>query len=181
MYLSVVTKRIAAMSPMVKFSIMLPRPFVLPPVVCEASTSAAPSKVLSLGGLVTSLIVPPIDPAPYRSLRSTQYLAAVEIEEVGVDDRAAVQRHCGRRQGRLIELEAYRRHGAAGGGQAAHLVLGLARTRRAQGDTGNGADQVLDRCDVLVGKIARAQGRHRDRRCLDGRLALFCGDDDLFQ
>ncbi len=119
--------------------------------------------------------------AVQRSLRSTQYLGAVEIEEVGVDDRAAVQRHCGRRQGRLIEIEAYRRHGAAGGGQAAHLVLGLARTRRAQGDTGDGADEVLDRCDVLVGKIARAQGRHRDRRCLDGRLALFCGDDDLFQ
>ena len=98
MYLPVVTTRSAAMSPIGRFSIKLPRPLVLPPVVCEASTAAAPSKVWSLGGLVTNLMVPPMDPAPYRvPCGSAQYLGAIEIEKVGIDDRAAVERHRGRR------------------------------------------------------------------------------------
>jgi len=70
--------------------------------------------------------------AVQSALRPAQDLRAIEIVEVGVDDRAAVERHRGCRQGRLIEIEAHRGHGAAGGGQAAHFVLRLARPRRAQ-------------------------------------------------
>ncbi len=115
------------------------------------------------------------------ALRPAQYLGAIEIVEVGVDDRAAVERHCGRRQGCFIEVEAHRRHGAAGGGQAAHFVLGLARSRRAQRDPGMAPTRSWIDVMFCSMRSPALKARHRDRRRLHGRFALFGGDDDLFQ
>src|SRR6516162_3356617 len=106
MYLAVPTARSATMSPIGMLSMKLPPPFQLPPeAVFEPCTSTEPSNFCSFGGFVTSLIVPPIEC------------------------------HGGRRQRHLIDIEAHRRRRAAGGGQSAHLVLGLPGTGRASRQT----------------------------------------------
>ena len=73
------------------------------------------------------------------------------------------------------------RRGTAARGEAAHFVLGLTGTRRAQRYARHLADQILHRHDVLLGQIGGTQGRNADRRCLDRRFALLGGDDDLLE
>ncbi len=141
----------------------------------------------ALVGVELRLIGHQLDGAAHGSravqgaLGAAQDLGVIEIVEVGVDDRAAVERHGGCRQGGFVDVEADGRHGTAGGTQAAHFILGLARAGRAQRDSGDGADQILYRPDVLLGQVARAQRAHADRRGLHGGVALLGGDDDLLQ
>src|SRR5580698_2762047 len=67
MYLSVPTMRSATTSPIGMLIMPLPPPLVLPPEsVWEAFMSVAASNAPSFGLLVTSLMVPPMEPAPYR-------------------------------------------------------------------------------------------------------------------
>src|ERR1700678_4691235 len=64
-YLSVSTTRMAATSSIKgRFSIRLPPRLNPPPVVPDPIPSTEPSNTLSLGSLVTTLTVPPMDPDP---------------------------------------------------------------------------------------------------------------------
>ena len=115
------------------------------------------------------------------ALRTTQSFHVVEIEQVGIDDGASVQRNRRGRERRFVDVKADGRRGAAARGQAPHFVFGLTRARRAQRNAGHLADQILDVLDVFLSEIGGAQGRDADGRCLDSRFALLGGDDDLFQ
>src|SRR5208283_5461178 len=82
---------------------------------------------------------------------------------------------------RLVEVKPDGRRGTAARREASRLVLRLTRTRGAQRNTGHLADHVLDGRDVLLSEIGSTERRYGDGRRLHRRLALLCGDHDLFE
>ena len=175
MYLSVPTTRSAAMSPSGRLTIPLAPPFTLPPEpVYDVFRSVAASNWPSFG-----LIGDELDGAAHGSgaiqgaLRAAQHFDVVEIEQVRIDDGAAVERHGGGGQRRLVDIKTHRRRRTAGGGQAAHLVFGLAGPAVRSETPGNRSREILEGGDVLDSAAAR-------RSSADMLMGVSCTVDSRF-